>query len=139
MEDAIAAITAASRAGIPVYVVGAGPAAAALDALAQAGGTRTHHPATSLRSISDALAAISRTVMSCVLALPNQPPDIDNVVVYIDKQRVPRDATNGWSYEATGSYIELTGSYCESLLVARSTTIAVLFGCPGMPPPTCIP
>ena len=55
LEDAIAASAAASRAGFPVYVIGAGPAAAALDDLARAGGTGTHYPATSLDQISERL------------------------------------------------------------------------------------
>jgi hypothetical protein len=139
MEATIAAIAAAKRSGFPVYVIGAGPAAPALDALAQAGGTGTHYPARSLIPISDAIAAISGTARSCAITLRDPPPDIDNVVVYFDQQLVPKDPSNGWIYEATSPSIELTGSYCESLLTARSASIAIVFGCPGMLPPTCIP
>lgn len=67
------------------------------------------------------------------------PPDLNNVAVYVDKQLVPKDPANGWSYGATTSAIELTGSYCDHLLTAQTASVQVLFGCPGMPPPMCIP
>jgi hypothetical protein len=139
LEDAIAASAAALRAGFPVYVIGAGPAAPALDDLARAGGTGTHYPGTSPDQISDALPAVSRLTMSCTISFPSPPPDVNNVAVYVDKQLVPKDPANGWNYGATTSVIELTGSYCENLITARDTSIQVLFGCPGMHPPMCIP
>jgi hypothetical protein len=77
--------------------------------------------------------------MSCAVVLPSAPPDAENVVVYVDKHLVPKDPANGWKYDATTPVIELTGSYCENLLAAQNMTIQVLFGCPGMAPPVCIP
>ncbi len=139
MEDAVAASAAALLAGFPVFVIGAGPAAAALDDLARAGGTGTHHPATSPDQISGAMAAVAGTTMSCTITFPSAPPDLNNVAVYVDKQLVPKDPANGWSYGATTTFIELTGSYCDYLLTAQTTSVQVLFGCPGMPPPMCIP
>jgi hypothetical protein len=139
MEDALAACAAAALAGFPVYVIGAGPAAAALDDLARAGGTGAHYPATSPDQISGAMAAVSQGTMSCTITFPSAPPDLNNVAVYVDKQLVPKDSANGWSYGATTTAIELTGSYCDYLLTAQTTSVQVLFGCPGMPPPMCIP
>ena len=36
--------------------------------------------------------------MSCTIALPSAPPDLNNVAVYVDKQLVPKDPANGWKY-----------------------------------------
>jgi hypothetical protein len=139
LEDAIAASAAAWSAGFPVYVIGAGPGASALDDLARAGGTGTHYPGTAPDLTSEALAPISRTVMTCTIALPSAPPDVNNVAVYVDKHLVPNDPANGWQYGTTTSVIDLTGSYCEELLNAQDANIQVLLGCPGMAPPVCIP
>jgi Mg-chelatase subunit ChlD len=139
MADALAANAAALRAGIPVYVLGAGPATAALDDLANAGGTRTHYPANSPQDFSDSLASVSRLVMSCTISLASPPPDPSNVVVYMDKQLVPKAPDNGWTFGATNTAIVLTGSYCDHLVASWTTTVEVLFGCPGSPPPCFIP
>ena len=95
MEDAIAAIAVAGQAGFAVYVLGAGPDVSALDGLARAGGTGKHYPASSPDLLSGGYAAISRVMRTCTFTPPDPPPDADNVVVYLDKQLVPRDATNG--------------------------------------------
>ena len=77
--------------------------------------------------------------MSCTITLPSAPPDLNNVAVYVDKHLVPEDPADGWSYGTTTSVIELTGSYCDDLLSAQTASVQVLFGCPGMAPPVCIP
>ena len=81
---------------------------------------------------------VSQSVANCTFALPSAPPDADNVAVYVDKQMVPNDPANGWTYGTTTSSIVLTGSYCDHLKVAETTTVQVLFGCPGSMPPICI-
>ena len=79
--------------------------------------------------------------MSCTVNLPSPPPDVYNIAVYVNKQLVLQDATNGWTYGATNMYIVLNGSYCDTLVTAQDASVDVLFGCPGLPPipPICIP
>jgi hypothetical protein len=139
VEDTIAAITAAAHAGFPVYVIGMGPSIGNLDRMAQAGGTERYYSATTLEQLRTGFSSISRGAMSCTLALPGTPSDPDNIAVYVDKQAVPKDSTNGWTYGATTAFIELTGSYCANLLAAQDMTVQVLFGCSGLVPPICIP
>jgi hypothetical protein len=139
MADAIAASAAALRAGFPVYVLGAGPATSAMDDLARAGGTSTSYSATAPDLLSDAFASISQTSMSCTFTLQVPPPDPNNVAVYLDKESVPRDPINGWTYGESGTAIVLTGSYCDRMVSAWSAKLQVLFGCSGMAPPVCIP
>ena len=138
LDATTAAITAAGRAGFRVYVIGAGPSVGDLDTMAKAGGTANYYPATSPEQLSAALSGTSQSVASCTFALPSAPPDAGNVAVYVDKQKVPNDPANGWTYGATTSSIVLTGSYCDQLKVAETTTVRVFFGCSGPPPPFCI-
>jgi hypothetical protein len=139
MQDALAASGAARRAGLPVYVIGAGPAASNLDEIARKGGTTQYYPATSISDMVNPLMPIEPPSRSCTFSLPSEPPDADNVVVYIDGQFVPQDASNGWTYGYATSEIVITGSYCEHLITAESMSVQILLGCPGVPPPMCIP
>jgi len=139
LEAAVAAITAAGRAGFPVYVRGAGPSVDGLDTMATAGGTGRYYPATAPEQLSAALSAYTQYLTSCTLTLPVPPPDPNNVAVYVDKQVVAKNPTNGWTYGTSTSTIALSGSYCDNLRVAETTTVQILLGCPGGAPPICIP
>jgi hypothetical protein len=61
------------------------------------------------------------------------------VSVYVDKQFVPQDGNNGWTFGATTSTILLTGTYCDNVMSGSSTQVEILIGCPNVPPPTVIP
>ena len=139
LEATVAAITAAGRAGFLVYVLGAGPSVGDLDTMAQAGGTARHYPATSPEQLSAAFSMISQVLTSCTFTLADPPPDPNNVAVYENKQLVPKDSTNGWNFGTTTSTILLLGSYCDNLRVAETTTVQILFGCPGGAFQPCIP
>ena len=139
LPNTLTALSAASAAGFPVYVIGIAPSGANLSSMAQAGGTADYYPATSPQQLSDALAKISTVVGSCSFTAVSPPPDPTLVSVYVDKQLVPQDANNGWTFGATNSTILLTGTYCDNVMSGTSSQVEILFGCPNVAPPTVIP
>lgn len=143
MAGATAAVTAANAAGFPVYVVGIGPSVSNLNALAQAGGTDAYYPATSPEALGAALSSIAKVVSAtCTFKANATPPDKELVYVYVDKQLVTKNASDGWVFavsDPTSSTIELTGATCEKMLAGQSTRVEIVFGCPNVPPPPFIP
>jgi hypothetical protein len=134
------AAAAALAAGFPVYVVGIGPTVSNLTKMAQSGGTTDYYPATSPQQLTDALSSISKIVGSCSFRSDKAPDDPNNVAVYVNKQQVPQDPNEGWTYGATSQDIELKGSYCDKIMEGQDTTVQILFGCKGAPPfPTFVP
>ena len=139
LPSTLTALSAANAAGFPVYVIGIAPSGANLTSMAQAGGTGDYYPATSAQQLSDALAKISTVVGSCSFTAVSPPPDPTLVSVYVDKQLVPQDANNGWTFGATTSTILLTGTYCANVMSGVSSQVEILFGCPNVAPPSFIP
>ena len=139
LPNTLTALSAAKAAGFPVYVIGIGPSGANLTSMAQAGGTGDYYPATSPQQLSDALTKISTIVGSCSFTAVSPPPDPTLVSVYVDKQLVPQNTNNGWTFGATTSTVLLTGTYCANVMSGVSTQVEILFGCPNIAPPTVIP
>jgi hypothetical protein len=139
MPGALAAITAAKAAGFSVYVIGIGPSVGNLDNMAQAGGTTTSYPATSPDQLTNALVSISQKVATCSFTSTQAPPDPNNIGVYLDKNLVPQDANNGWTFGSSQQTITLTGSYCDQITSGSATQVQILFGCAGISPPSFIP
>ena len=139
LTNTLTAIKAAADAGFPVYVVGIGPSVGNLDSMAQNGGTSKYYPATSPQQLSDALAAISKVVASCTFTSSTPPPDASLVYVYVDKQLVPKDASNGWAFGADNSTIVLHGSVCDAVMAGTSKLVEIVFGCPCIAPSEVIP
>ena len=108
-----------------------------MDSFARAGGTGHHYPAESADGLSQALASISKTA-TCTFALDAVPPDPDGVGVYLDKNLVPRDANNGWSFGASPQIVLLHGSFCDQALSEPSDAVQALFVC-GAPLPPILP
>jgi hypothetical protein len=76
----------------------------------------------------------------CTFAIPNVPPDPDNVAVYLNKQLVPRASTDGWQYGPTTATLVFTGSYCDLILASPSPpSVQLLCGCSSLPSPCIIP
>lgn len=132
----IAEITAAKEAGFLVYVIGIGPSVGNLNNFAEAGGTGQYFPATSPQQLADALAQISSVVASCsfTLGAPPKEADLTNVAVYLDKNLIPQDSKNGWSFGANSQTIVLNGDTCEKVKSGEATTVQVVFGCAAPPP-----
>lgn len=139
IKGTTAAIEAAFQAGIKTYVIGIGPSTGNLDNFAAAGRTNKHYPATTPQALNDALNAIGTAVVSCSFTLGDTPDDTDmnNVAVYVNKNLLPRDDPNGWSFGSDGKTIELNGAACETIKTQVSSAVQVLFGCKV--PPKWIP
>ena len=142
VQATVDAITAAKNAGFMVYVIGIGPQAALtnLQSFAVAGGTSNYFPATSPQALADAFASISKTVTTCTFVMAQTPPDPNNIAVYLDKNLVAKDPTNGWTLGGNSQTVVLNGTTCDKITSGQAHTVQVLFGCAGSPPPpTTIP
>jgi len=133
------AAKAAYAAGFPVYVIGIGPNPGNLTTLAQAGGTKDYFPASSPDQLVQAFADIKTLVASCTFTLTTTPPDINNIWVYLDKNLVQQDPSNGWSFGGGQKSVVLNGSSCDKVTSGQASTVEILYGCPGEPPPPTIP
>ena len=135
VQGTVDALAAAKAAGFPVYVIGIGPSVGNLDNFAQAGGTGSYYPATSPEALTDAFASISKLVGTCTFTSAAPPPDEKNVAVYLNKNLVPKDDDSGWSFGSDSQTITLHGSACDEAMSASGSSVQILFGCPGGPPP----
>ncbi len=135
----IDAITAAINAGFLVYVVGIGTGTSAdnLDSFAQAGGTQNHYSAQSPSDLTLALDAISKAA-TCTYALVPVPPAPSKVGVYLDKDMVPQDASNGWTFGASSQTVILHGTFCDQALDESPGAVQALFACDA-PLPVSLP
>ena len=56
------------------------------------------------------------------------PPDLKDVAVYLDKNLVQQDASNGWSFQGGNLSILLNGDTCDNVTSGKATSVQVLFG-----------
>jgi len=137
VPGASAAAQAAKDAGFPVYVIGIGPNPGDLTTVAQAGGTNDYYKVSSPQELVDAFSTISQLVATCSFTLDSTPPDPNNIAVYLDKNLVQQDSTNGWSLSGNNTVV-LNGDTCSKVMSGQATTVQVLFGCQGPPPSTIL-
>lgn len=133
VQGTVAAISAASDAGFVTYVIGIGPSAGNLDNFAEAGQTGQFYPATTPADLANVLSSISKLVGSCSFTSDEEPPDPENIAVYVNGEKVEQDADNGWTFGATSREIVLTGDYCAQMSTGDAADVQILFGCPGQP------
>jgi hypothetical protein len=139
LPAALQAIAAARAAGFKVYVIGVGPSVGNLDEMARQGGTDRFYPALSPQSLVSALNTIVGIVASCVYTMATTPPDPTHLGVYLDKQLVPQNTTDGWSLGGTNAVV-FNGPTCDRIKSGGFSQVEVLFGCPGVADlPTVIP
>ena len=138
LEATLQAIATAYAAGIKIHVIGVGPSAGNLDAMAERGGTGKFYPALSPETLSAALDTIVGAVASCVYTMAATPPDPNNLGVYLDKHLVPQSALDGWTLGSNNSVV-FNGPTCDAIKAGRYTYVQVLFGCPGLSVPQVIP
>jgi von Willebrand factor type A domain len=139
LDPAMAAIAAAHAAGIAVYIIGVGPSAGNLDAMALAGGTSKFYPALSPQALTSALNAIVGAVASCAYTMDSTPPDPTNLGVYLDKQLILESATDGWTLSPPNA-VTFHGPTCDRIKAGAYKSVQVLFGCPDKSElPTVIP
>jgi hypothetical protein len=122
--------------GIKVFVVGLAISAANTDTLnkmAAAGGTGQFYAANSPATLEAALQDISGLVATCTFGLGKAPPDPNNIAVFLDGNRLPNDASNGWILTDNNTKVEITGDYCDSIKNGGATNVQVLMGCAPIP------
>lgn len=136
--DAVAAIARAAAEKIGTIVLApstsAGETAAALDALAEAGGTprsvgaHKFHDETTFAELF-----VPPYALSCVIPLRDAPPGRDVTNVTFNGLVVPRDTEHmsGWDALATptSTNIELYGSWCDQLTASRHFEVNVFYTC----------
>ena len=141
--------------GIKTYVVGLPGTSASgeqvLTSLATAGGTMTYtspNDATGLQNLLSQIVTSSVMTMtttttsfdSCMVTLPMQPPNPDDVHLVVTeagvKQDVARDlgSGGGWTLSADGTEIVLQGLFCDYAKMGKYEKISVAFGCVSLPP-----
>jgi von Willebrand factor type A domain len=139
------AVTNAKTAGFPTFVVGIATsgnqmASDTLNTLAKNGGYAQTGAATQYYSINDtasleaALNKILGMTLSCTIPLGNAPPNVDNVAVSAmdasgKRIEIPKDDTNGWSFDANMANIVLNGSACQDLQSVTLTQYQFIFAC----------
>jgi hypothetical protein len=143
------AISAAYAAGFPTYVIGVlDPVKdkskfATLNQMAQLGGTsRSDNPvadkffqAYSKDELTAAIKAVTGQVVSCVFEFDSKPPDVTNIAVKVNGERVDQDPNKaqGWEYTSDQYMgVELFGTACEQVKTG-SNNVDVIFGCKGEP------
>jgi hypothetical protein len=139
---AIAAVTNAAKAGIPVFVVGVGDVTTAIDTLNMmaVGGGRPrndpmtkYYPVTNSADLVSVLTMIGGQIATCTFGLGKAPPDPNNIGVYGDGKKILRDTThaNGWDYGAGMTSVELFGATCDAVKSKMIAQVQAVFGCPG--------
>jgi Mg-chelatase subunit ChlD len=122
VDATVAAVEALAAAGVKTYVLGFGTKtdptlAAALDRMAQAGGTGD----TSHRAIEDEAQIVSEfqriagDAVTCEFALATPPEDPAYVAVTLDGSLLRLGDANGWQLSADRKRISVQGSSCNAL------------------------
>jgi len=149
--DALAVVSALAAVSVRVIVLGVGPNLAenvagggpCLDALAHAGGAAAspgspgYYAASDPEQLRAAVAQIFGGVTrpSCAFRL-FEPGDNteDEVAVFLDGQRIPRDKPDGWKL-VEGSpkeppFVRITGVYCDQIQAFAIREVKVHYHCP---------
>jgi hypothetical protein len=134
------AVADALTAGIPTFVVGIGNtgAAATLDQVAiaggrpQTGGTTSYYQVNDAAALGAALGTIVGQAASCTFNI-GAPPDgttTTGLGVFGDGNKIPMDATNGWSFkDASMTSIIINGPMCDQVLSGAVHDVTVAFIC----------
>ena len=115
-----------------------------LNAMAEAGGTsRTDNPigdkyygAYSQDELTNALAAVTGQVVSCIFDFDKKPPDATNIAVKVNGTLVGQDPTKaeGWEYTSDQYMgLELHGDACQQVKDSTENKVDIIFGCKGVP------
>lgn len=129
-----------SNAGIPTWVIGIGgdvTGSALLDAMAVAGGrpaasSPKYLSALSVTELRDAFIAIRDELSACSFTSPSVPDAGGSIVVMLDGEAVPRDASgaDGWTWSSeTRGELSLRGSWCAKAIASGSGVLRVSVTC----------
>lgn len=135
-------VDALREAGVTTLVVGMPGSESygdVLDSLAEAGGLQADDDSPKYYKVADpdavreALASLPfELIRSCELELEKEPPNTDEVNVYLDGAVVPKEGEDGWELDSstTPSTVRLKGATCAHVETRGATSIRVEFGCP---------
>ena len=137
------AIAALKAKNIPTYVIGlpgSGAYSSVLDQFASAGGTaRPIEPLYYSVTTTDAAALeaqlsqiAAKITATCAFPLSPPPQDPSKINVYFDNVVVPKDPSNGWTFD--GTTLTLVGSACSEVLLGQVLNLRVIAGCPTVVP-----
>jgi hypothetical protein len=137
----VAAIEEIGALGIPVYVIGIPGTelfADVLDAMAIAGGAPQPGPpfyyrVDDLTALGDVFGSIASLAISCEFELDAQPPEEGMTNVYLDKDVLPYDPDNGWSWGSPTTVV-LHGEACALLKGGQVMQVQIVSGCPTEAP-----
>ena len=140
--------------GVKTYVIGLPgaddmDAVTILNAVAAAGGTTQHIPATDPMTVQTELQkiiglSVTSNFETCTIPLEKKPPNPDDVNLVVTKDgmdlAVDRDLgdAGGWAMDQDSTNIVLQGRLCDAAKHGDYTNITVVFGCvdvPPLPPP----
>ena len=148
----VAAATGTVASTIPTYVIGVGPDAQNLNAIAKGGGTgaaimvATNNPAQTTADLQKAIGQVRQSALGCDYTLPTPPNgqtlDINSVNVnYTAPGGQPQTLTyskdcsdpNGWHYDNpnTPTLVQMCPGICNTLKTtgAQGAKVDVVFGC----------
>jgi hypothetical protein len=121
---------------VKVYVVGfsSGVDATELDGIAQAAGTAPYYQADDATQLNAALQAIAGSVATCTFVLDTTPDGDIYVFFNNDPSGVPKDGTDGWTYDPDTRTLTFHGAACDAIKDGDVDDIDVVFGCAAPTP-----
>lgn len=136
-SGAVNQVQALAQGNIKTYAIGFGSGAdeGQLNQLASAGGSGQYYSADDANSLVGVLRQIANEVINCSYSLDTVPPDPNKIWVSVSEggtmQNLPRDASNGFSYNEAQNVVEITGSACQNLRSgnASSKQVSIVLGC----------
>lgn len=136
-SGAVSQATALAGEGIKTYAIGFGNGAdeGQLNQLARAGDTGQFYSADDTTSLVNVLRQIANDVINCTYVLDSPPPDPGKIWVSVAEggmmQNIPRNASNGFSFDAGTNTVEINGSACQQLRSgnASSKQVDIQVGC----------
>lgn len=145
--EAVAAADRLRLAGLPVYVVGflSGAQPANLNEIAAAGGTDAPGPerfytANNPTQLQAAITSITQQSVSCTYQLDQVPPDMDQVFVKLNGNRINQSAMNGFTFDRFARFINFHGTACTQIQQAADpSTIEIVVDITCVQPDACVP
>lgn len=137
-----ASVAALREAGIRTYVVGIPGSQyydTLLDQLATLGGSARagspkYYRVDDMSKLGETLTVITqKALITCEFVLEAAPPDPTFVNVYFDKQTIPYDEADGWTW-TTETTLRVNGEACARLERGEVSQVQVVAGCPTQQP-----
>ncbi len=133
----VSAVSGLHAAGVEVSIIGIPGSQAYADvltAMAFAGGAPQpaapfYYDVKDLSTLSAILHDIATGSISCDITIADPPPNPDETNVYLDKQVLLSDPTNGWTWTAP-DVVTLHGTSCAELKSGAVAQVQVVSGCP---------